>query len=136
MGRVSDTAASCACALHHASHHTPLLPLQHDLDNFLCHSCAPNTNVVIGKDLAAGLVAKYPLTPGDAITFDYDQTEDDLRDLRAKGGVDRGGFECNCGAEMCRGEILGRLFSPPLGAKKAAAAAACAAVGAGAGSSS
>merc|ERR1719238_569429 len=94
---------------------------EHDLDNFLCHSCAPNTNVVIGKDLAAGLVAKYPLTPGDAITFDYDQTEDDLRDLREKGGVDRGG------AEMCRGEILGRLFSPPLGAKKAAAAAACAA---------
>jgi hypothetical protein len=163
----------------------PLLPLQHDLDNFLCHSCAPNTNVVIGKDLAAGLVAKYPLTPGDAITFDYDQvrfgsratpdptphipaslssrlphfhdqptshpaslsprlphlpprpqTEDDLRDLREKGGVDRGGFECNCGAEMCRGEILGRLFSPPLGAKKAAAAAAGAAVGAGAASSS
>ena len=66
----------------------------------------------------------------------HDQTEDDLRDLRAKGGVDRGGFECNCGAEMCRGEILGRLFSPPLGAKKAAAAAACAAVGAGAASSS
>ena len=60
----------------------------------------------------------------------HDQTEDDLRDLREKGGVDRGGFECNCGAEMCRGEILGRLFSPPLGAKKAAAAAACAAVGA------
>ena len=66
----------------------------------------------------------------------HDQTEDDLRDLREKGGVDRGGFECNCGAEMCRGEILGRLFSPPLGAKKAAAAAACAAVGAGAASSS
>ena len=67
----------------------------------------------------------------------HHQTEDDLRDLRAKGGVDRGGFECNCGAEMCRGEILGRLFSPPLGAKKAAAAAAaCAAVGAGAASSS
>ena len=59
-----------------------------------------------------------------------------LQHLRAKGGVDRGGFECNCGAEMCRGEILGRLFSPPLGAKKAAAAAACAAVGAGAASSS
>ena len=42
---------------------------------------------------------------GTSITFDYDTTDDDLRG-------DRGGFDCRCGAPTCRGQILGRLFSP------------------------
>ena len=125
-----------------------------DLDNFICHACEPNTDVVVGRDLAAGLFAArdipagaprpphladlltlatliYPgpyltsyvsrlrsyisrlrsyisrlsISPGTSITFDYDTTDDDLRG-------DRGGFDCRCGAPTCRGQILGRLFSP------------------------
>jgi len=83
-----------------------------DIDNFLCHSCEPNCRFLIGQDLAAGLIASRDIAEGEAINFDYDETEDDLRDLTPSGGVDRGGFECHCGATRCRGEILGKLFSP------------------------
>ena len=76
-----------------------------DLDNFICHSCDPNCDVAIGAELAAGLVARRPIAAGERITFDYDTTEEDLRG-------DRGGFKCHCGAAVCRGEVLGRLFSP------------------------
>ena len=76
-----------------------------DLDNLICHSCDPNCDVVIGADLAAGLVARRPIPAGSSITFDYDTTEEDLRG-------DRGGFTCHCGAANCRGEVLGGLFSP------------------------
>lgn len=76
-----------------------------DIDNFLCHSCEPNTTVHIGSDLAAGLIANKDIAAGEIISFDYDTTEDDLRG-------DRGGFVCNCGAPSCRGEILGKLYSP------------------------
>lgn len=72
-----------------------------DLDNFLCHSCEPNTTVLIGKDLTAGLVALKPILSGESVCFDYDSTEDDLRD-------EKGGFSCHCGARNCRGEVLGR----------------------------
>jgi len=76
-----------------------------DLDNFICHSCDPNCDIVVGKDLAAALVARRQIEPGESITFDYDTTEDDLRG-------DRGGFDCECGAAICRGVIAGRLYSP------------------------
>jgi len=76
-----------------------------DIDNFLCHSCEPNCRFVIGRDLTAGLVATKPIAEGEAINFDYDETEDDLRG-------ERGGFECHCGTQSCRGQILGRLYSP------------------------
>ena len=59
----------------------------------------------MGPDQAAGLVALRPLAAGETVTFDYDTTEEDLRG-------ERGGFECHCGAANCRGEVLGRLFSP------------------------
>lgn len=72
-----------------------------DLDNFLCHSCEPNTAVLIGSDLTAGLVALKPIAAGDSVSFDYDSTEDDLRE-------GKGGFACHCGAPSCRGEVLGR----------------------------
>jgi len=76
-----------------------------DVDNYLCHSCDPNCRFHIGPDMAAGLVATRDIAEGEAINFDYDETEDDLRG-------DRGGFECHCGAAKCRGEILGRFYSP------------------------
>ena len=47
----------------------------------------------------------HRLLQGEAINFDYDETEDDLRG-------ERGGFECHCGTQSCRGQILGRLYSP------------------------
>lgn len=79
-----------------------------DIDNFLCHSCEPNCHFVIGSDLACGLIASRDIPAGESINFDYDDTEDDLRG-------DRGGFECHCGATLCRKEILGKLYSPPPG---------------------
>jgi len=83
-----------------------------DMDNFLCHSCEPNCHFVIGHDFACGLIASREIPSGDAVNFDYDCTEDDLRYVD---GCDRGGFECHCGAPSCRKYILGRLFSPPAG---------------------
>jgi len=59
----------------------------------------------VGSDLAAGLVARRPIAPGEGVTFDYDTTEADLRG-------ERGGFECHCGAANCRGMVLGSLYSP------------------------
>ena len=50
---------------------------------------------MVGSDLAAGLVARRPIAPGEGVTFDYDTTEEDLRG-------DRGGFECHCGAANCK----------------------------------
>ena len=48
---------------------------------------------ITSQDLAAGLIASRDIAEGEAINFDYDETEDDLRDLTPSGGVDRGGFE-------------------------------------------
>jgi hypothetical protein len=76
-----------------------------DIDNYLCHSCEPNGSFLIGSDLTAALIATRDIAEGEAIHFDYDMTEDDLRG-------DRGGFECHCGAPSCRGMVLGRLYSP------------------------
>lgn len=77
---------------------------EYDLDNFICHSCDPNCEVVVGEDLAVGLVARRPIRAGESLTFDYDTTEDDLRGVR-------GGFACECGAPCCRRVVLGRLHS-------------------------
>ena len=79
-----------------------------DIDNYLCHSCEPNCEFIIGDDLACGLVALRDIEAGESINFDYDTTEDDLTG-------DRGGFECHCGAPACRKWILGKLHSPPPG---------------------
>ena len=84
----------------------------YDIDNFLCHSCSPSCYVVIGQDLTMGLVASRAIGAGEMISFDYEETEDDLYDYSAKGGVDRGGFECNCGAERCRGKVWGKIYKP------------------------
>lgn len=78
---------------------------ENDLDNFICHSCDPNCNIVVGEDLAVGLVANRPIATGESITFDYDTTEDDLRGTR-------GGFACVCGSSHCRKLVMGRLHSP------------------------
>jgi len=78
---------------------------ENDLDNFLCHSCEPNCGVHVGDDLAVALVALKPIRAGDGVSFDYDSTEDDLREHK-------GGFACECGATRCRGMVLGRMHTP------------------------
>ena len=71
--------------------------------------------IVVGKDLAAALIARLPIAPNEMISFYYDTTEDDLRG-------DRGGFICYCGAANCRGEVWGKLYSPQRAQAAAAAA--------------
>lgn len=78
---------------------------EHDLDNFICHSCEPNCAVHVGEDLGAALVAIKTIRAGESVCFDYDSTEDDLRDHK-------GGFECECGTARCRKKVLGRHHSP------------------------
>jgi tyrocidine synthetase-3 len=60
------------------------------------HSCDPNTYFDADDET---FVAMKAIQPGDVITCDYEVTEDYLS--RA--------FECNCGAENCRGIIRGKL---------------------------
>jgi hypothetical protein len=74
-----------------------------------------NENLQVGTTTKGERLFSSSITPddvdtrniaeGEPITFDYDETDDDLRG-------DRGGFLCKCGAKSCRGEILGRLYSP------------------------
>lgn len=66
---------------------------------FLHHSCDPNLEIDL-RTLAA--VAKRPIAPGDALSIDYAATEDRLGRQ----------FACACGAENCRGWILGRKEEP------------------------
>ena len=59
------------------------------------HHCDPNCSVQMNRRL---FVARRPILRGEAITMDYDETEDHLH--RA--------FECDCGAPNCRRTISGR----------------------------
>jgi SET domain-containing protein len=66
-----------------------------DIDDYVNHSCDPNTGI---RDDAAGRVTLFALSAlevGDEITFDYATTQ-------------ANGFstmECGCGAEQCRKTI-------------------------------
>lgn len=69
-----------------------------DLDDYVNHSCAPSTTVVIERGrLQASLRALRALEPGDEVTFDYSTVQ-----------LDDPGFNiprCHCDAEVCRGLI-------------------------------
>ncbi|EEH58960.1 uncharacterized protein MICPUCDRAFT_56361 [Micromonas pusilla CCMP1545] len=72
-----------------------------DLDNFLNHSCEPNCDVTVyPTNYAIKLTANRDVHPGEAITIDYEHTEEDLI-------MQGGAFECACGAPSCRGMIAG-----------------------------
>jgi uncharacterized protein len=64
------------------------------------HSCAPNSRLDAQTRL---FIAERDIEEGDLLTMDYDETEDVL--FRS--------FWCRCGADHCRGEIVGRLGVQP-----------------------
>jgi hypothetical protein len=64
------------------------------------HSCAPNSRLDVNTRL---FYAERDIEPGDLLTMDYEQTEDVL--FRS--------FWCRCGANDCRGEIVGRMGVHP-----------------------
>ena len=71
------------------------------MDNFLNHSCEPNCDVTVyPTNYAIKLTANRDVHPGEAITIDYEHTEEDLI-------MQGGAFECACGAPSCRGMIAG-----------------------------
>ena len=65
-----------------------------DIDDFVNHSCAPNTGVreVSGT---VTLFALEPIAAEDEITFDYSTTQDGQHLT----------ISCQCGADNCRGTI-------------------------------
>lgn len=66
----------------------------HALDDYVNHSCAPNTALeVVGH--AARLRAVTSIAPGDEVTFDYSTCMVDEPVIPG----------CLCGASGCRGEI-------------------------------
>ena len=75
---------------------------------FINHSCDPNCDIeVFPTNYAIRLVANRDIFPGDAVTIDYEMTEEDLV---AQGGA----FECACGAMNCRGRVIGWKYRAPI----------------------
>ena len=65
---------------------------------YMNHACDPTTRVVDGEVIALRAIA-----PGDAITFDYNTTEEDLAEP----------FRCHCGASACVGVVRGARHLTP-----------------------
>lgn len=64
------------------------------LDDYVNHSCDPNTRVeIVGS--AVYLIARAPIGVGDEITFDYSTCMVDEQAIPS----------CLCGADVCRGAI-------------------------------
>jgi hypothetical protein len=59
------------------------------------HSCEPNTFIDMKSQECW---CSRPIQPGDFVTIDYEATEDEL--FRS--------FQCQCGSNNCRGQIVGR----------------------------
>jgi hypothetical protein len=72
-----------------------------DVDDFVNHSCDPNSGVVIA-DGTARLVAIRAIQSGEEITFDYSTTADQAP-LE---------MNCLCGSPVCRGRIGDFLLLP------------------------
>ncbi len=65
----------------------------------ILHSCDPNLHCDMTQRI---FTAIRDIRPGDAITMDYDQTEERLFKP----------FHCSCGADNCRGLIAGNSVRP------------------------
>ncbi len=63
-------------------------------DNYVNHSCHPNTRVRIFEGTAL-LVAVRDIPPGEEISFDYSTTMDE----------DHWEMDCCCGSRACRGRV-------------------------------
>ena len=66
-------------------------------DDYVNHSCEPNSGFYLGLDL----VAKRDIVAGEEITWDYSTAIDE---------GDFGGFPCNCGAPTCRKTVQSFRF--------------------------
>lgn len=62
------------------------------LDDYVNHSCEPNSGFRNGLDL----VALRDILPSEEITWDYSTAIDES---------DFAGFPCSCGVPMCRGKV-------------------------------
>ena len=61
----------------------------------MTHSCSPSCKVIFDPPR---IVALKPVSAGEILTIDYDDTEDVLAR----------GFQCRCGSATCRGWVSGR----------------------------
>ena len=66
----------------------------YDLDDYVNHSCDPNSGVIISSGIV-DLIAIRPIFPGSEITFDYSTTMDNFW----------WEMNCACGSEKCRQKI-------------------------------
>lgn len=69
------------------------------LDDYVNHSCQPNSGFYRGLDL----VALRDIAPGEEVTWDYSTAIDEQ---------DFAGFPCCCGAPLCRGQVLSFRYLP------------------------
>ncbi len=67
------------------------------LDDYVNHSCCPNTGIRLTRDNRVVLIALRNIHAGEEITFDYATTQDGGFDLIA---------QCGCGAPECR-KVIG-----------------------------
>lgn len=69
-----------------------------NVDDFINHSCEPNSKVVV-DDNRAWLVAINPIAVDEEVTFDYSTTSTET--------FDRWSLQCCCKSSQCRGRISG-----------------------------
>ncbi|HLQ25438.1 MAG TPA: SET domain-containing protein-lysine N-methyltransferase [Acidiferrobacterales bacterium] len=69
-------------------------------DDYVNHSCAPNSGFQGGLTL----VALRDVEKGEEITWDYSTAIDE---------EDFSGFPCRCGAPVCRGAVVSFRYLPP-----------------------
>ena len=78
-----------------------------NVSRFINHTCDPNLEVqkwYVKRLPRLGLFALDDILPGPELSYNYRVKwfGKSLRDVQ----------QCHCGAANCRGEVLGRLFSP------------------------
>lgn len=74
---------------------TDFLSASGGIDDYVNHSCSPNTGIRDDKGRIV-LIALKAIAPGAEITFDYSTTQTN--------GL--WSMECQCGSKKCRGRIL------------------------------
>ena len=93
-------------------HHTYLFAIDDDVvidaavngnaARFINHSCAPNCDAVI-DDGRIWIETIHDVTPGEELAYDYAYILEERHSPAAKRR-----YPCTCGAQGCRGTILGR----------------------------
>ena len=93
-------------------HHTYLFAIDDDVvidaavngnaARFINHSCAPNCDAVI-DDGRIWIETIRDVVPGEELAYDYAYILEERHTPAAKRR-----YPCNCGAQECRGTILGR----------------------------